>query len=370
MDNKIVTLADVCTAASSNIAQKDLSENCGEYPIYGASGFIKNVDFYKQDKPYLAIVKDGAGIGRVFMLPEYSSVIGTMQYILPNENVDIHFLYYVLTKLNLARYFSGATIPHIYFKDYKKECFSFPPLDEQRKIASVLDKVSDLIAKRRKQLDKLDELVKARFVEMFGDPESNPLSLPIVKIEEIFTVGSSKRIYQHEQTESGVPFLRIADLTEMIETGNNEPSLFISEEQYKDLQRGKYVPNSGDILVTARGTLGTCYIYKETDRFYFQDGMISWMYNMRQDVLAGYIYYLFRMHGFRKQFDSTIAGSTVNYLSIAMLKKLKVILPPICEQNKFMTFVERIDLSKSAIKKSLEKLELLKKALMQEYFGE
>lgn len=163
---------------------------------------------------------------------------------------------------------------------------------------------------------------------MFGAPESNPMKFPVVKMGELFTIGLSKRIYQNEQTKSGVPFLRIADLTEIIETGDNVPSLYISEEQFENLKQKGYVPTPGDILVTARGTLGACYIVKETDKFYFQDGMISWMYNIRQDVSSNYIYYLFHMPEFRKQFDSTIAGSTVSYLSIAMLKKLEVLLPP------------------------------------------
>uniref|UniRef100_UPI0030791D2E restriction endonuclease subunit S n=1 Tax=Anaerotignum lactatifermentans TaxID=160404 RepID=UPI0030791D2E len=162
-------LGDVCQKATSNIAQKDLENRNGEYEIYGASGFIKKVDFYQQENPYIAVVKDGAGIGRVMKLPAKTSVIGTMQYIIPNNDIDISYLAYAMENMNLAKYYTGATIPHIYFKDYQKEELPVPSLEEQRKIAAVLDKVSDLIAKRRQQLEKLDLLVKARFVEMFGD---------------------------------------------------------------------------------------------------------------------------------------------------------------------------------------------------------
>lgn len=166
-------LGDVCSKATSNIAQKDLDGRHGEYPIYGASGLIKAVDFYQQESPYIAVVKDGAGVGRVMKLPAKSSVIGTMQYIIPGKNVDIGYLAYAMENMNLAKYYTGATIPHIYFKDYQKEELPLPPLEEQRLIAVQLDKVSDLIAKRRVQLNKLDLLVKARFVEMFGDPVEN-----------------------------------------------------------------------------------------------------------------------------------------------------------------------------------------------------
>ena len=111
MSESYVTLGQICDKGSSNIAQKDLAEREGKYPIYGAAGFIKNVDFAHQKRPYIAVVKDGAGIGRVMKLPAYSSVIGTMQYIFPKENVDIDYLFYALQYMNLGKYFSGSTIP-------------------------------------------------------------------------------------------------------------------------------------------------------------------------------------------------------------------------------------------------------------------
>lgn len=366
---KYVTLGDVCKKGSSNIAQKDIENSNGTYAIYGASGYIKNVNFYHQDKPYIAVVKDGAGIGRTMLLPEKTSVIGTLQYLIPNDSISVKYLYYAVTYMNLSKYFTGATIPHIYFKDYQKELLPLPPMEKQQEIADSLEKVDAVIGLCNSIMEKMDVLVKSRFVELFGDPESNPMKLPVVKMGELFTIGSSKRIYQNEQTKSGVPFLRIADLTEIIETGDNVPSLYISEEQYENLKQNGYVPNPGDILVTARGTLGACYIVKETDKFYFQDGMISWMYNMCQDISCNYIYYLFHMPGFRKQFDSTIAGSTVSYLSIAMLKKLEVLLPPLSSQNEFAAFVREIDKSKFATQKALTETQQLFDSLMQKYFG-
>ena len=129
----MIQLGDICTKASSGIAQKDL-ENCdGVYPIYGASGLIKYVDFYQQENPYVAVVKDGAGVGRVMQLPAKSSVIGTMQYIIPNEGISVHYLAYAMEHMNLAKYYTGATIPHIYFKDYCKENLQSHTLNEQCK---------------------------------------------------------------------------------------------------------------------------------------------------------------------------------------------------------------------------------------------
>lgn len=162
-------LGDICKKGASSVAQKDLENHNGIYPIYGASGFIKNVDFYHQENPYVAVVKDGAGVGRVMKLPAKSSVIGTMQYIVPNDDMDTSYLAYVLEHMNLSKYYTGATIPHIYFKDYCNEIIPEHSKSEQHHIANTLDKVSNLISLRKQQLSKLDELVKSRFIEMFGD---------------------------------------------------------------------------------------------------------------------------------------------------------------------------------------------------------
>ena len=161
---KYVTLGEVCTKGSSNIAQKDIEQNNGSYGIYGASGYIKDVDFYHQDKPYIAVVKDGAGIGRTMLLPEKTSVIGTMQYLIPSDMVCVEYLYYAVTYMNLAKYFSGATIPHIYFKDYQKEKLPLLTIDEQRKISDNLRKIDRLIELCSGILQKLDVLVKSRSV--------------------------------------------------------------------------------------------------------------------------------------------------------------------------------------------------------------
>ena len=167
-----VTLGDVCEKGSSNLKQSDVINKTGAYPIYGAAGYLGNVDFYHQDKPYVAVVKDGAGIGRTTLHPAKSSVIGTMQYLLPKSNVLPEYLYYVVQYMHLEKYFTGATIPHIYFKDYKAEQFNLDAMERQKEIVASLQKVETFIKVRQQQLQKLDELVKARFDEMFADCKS------------------------------------------------------------------------------------------------------------------------------------------------------------------------------------------------------
>lgn len=284
--------------------------------------------------------------------------------ILPN-----YLYYYLLSqKANVSVLGRGVAQNNINMKMLKDFDVPLPPLDEQRRIAAVLDKVTDLIAQRRAQLDKLDLLVKSRFVEMFGDPEYNNKNWEIVPLSTVCSVGSSKRIYQNEQSPQGIPFLRISDLMNLINTGTLTTNLYIPEKKYKELQLKGQVPKSGDILVTSRGTLGQCYIIKDYDKFYFQDGMISWLSAFKDNITPLYLSYLFAMPGFHKQIDAMQAGSTVSYLSISMIKSLKVMVPNIKVQQDFTEFVKQMKNLEYFFTQGLRQLEMLKKALMQQYF--
>ena len=144
-----VKLGDVCERGTSNLKLSDVSEKNGEFSVFGASGYIGSVDFYQQGYPYVAVVKDGAGIGRAMLCPGKTSVIGTMQYLLPKDNILPKYLFYVVKYMNLEKYFTGATIPHIYFKDYKNEEFNFDFWERQVEIVSVLSKCEKLICVNR-----------------------------------------------------------------------------------------------------------------------------------------------------------------------------------------------------------------------------
>lgn len=253
--------------------------------------------------------------------------------------------------------------------DLKKLNILVPSLSDQHKIVATLDQVNDLITLRNQQLEQLDLLIKSRFVEMFGDPVKNEKGWIIKELQSISKVGSSKRFYQEELCNSGVPFLKIADILNKIDNKITEISTYISEEQYAELLKQNLVPKENDVLVTSRGTIGKCYIISKDDKFYFQDGMITWLSNFDKYLSPIFIYYSFMMNGIRNQINIMQAGSTVAYLSIAMIKKLNIIVPPLALQKQFADFVQQVDKAKASIKKSLEQFETLKKKLMQDYFG-
>ena len=360
----MVRLGDVCKKASSNIAQKDLEEHSGKYPIYGASGLIKHVDFYQQEQPYIAVVKDGAGIGRVMKLPAKSSVIGTMQYIIPNDTVDISYLAYAMEYMNLSKYFSGATIPHIYFKDYQKETLPLPALDEQRHIAATLDKVTDLISKRRQQLDKLDELVKARFVEMFGDPGGNPAKWKMERAEKHIDLLSGFPFDSTQYTQSGVNIC--GGLIIMPQRINwNDCKHWGSIVGYEE-----YSLQENDIVIALdRPWISDGFKIAMVDKEHLPALLIQRTARIRAvDVNQRYLMYCFMLGSFDAHCN--ITGSLVPHISPKDIKSFLIMIPPIELQNQFATFVEESEKTQTAISRSLEKLETLKKALMQEYFGD
>lgn len=353
-------LGDVCTKGSSSIAQKDLENHEGIYPIYGASGFLKNVDFFQQAKPYIAVVKDGAGVGRVMKLPAQSSVIGTLQYIIPNEGINISYLAYALEHMNLAKYYTGATIPHIYFKDYCQESMPVHSENEQKCIASVLDKVSGLISLCKQQLAKLDELVKARFVEMFGDPVLNTKGWecrPVIDECDCMVPGRDK-----PKTFTGdIPWITIEDLTVNGVTCQSKSGLGLTQDEIDEVNR-KTIPK-GSVIMSCVGNLGICSIAGKEMIINQQLHSFQCGERINNVFLMNYL-------GYRKDYmNKWASNTTVLYMNKSICNSIPVIIPPMDLQEQFATFVEQTDKSKVAVQQAMDKLETLKKALMQEYFG-
>ena len=345
------------------------SEN-GKYPFFTCAITPLKIDTYSYDCECVLVAGNGD-----LNVKYYSGKFDAYQrtYIIESKNKNNLFpryLYYFLEQYveTLRKESIGGVIKYIKLGNLTEAVIPLHPLTEQHRITALLDKVSDLIAKRRAQLDKQDLLVKAQFVEMFGDPETNPKQWPVLPMAKVCSVGSSKRIYQSEQCAKGVPFWRVSNLIELINTGTAMTDLYIPQERYNELKKQGQVPKAGDILLTSRGTLGQCYIVKKDDVFYFQDGMISWLYQYSENITPLYISYLFTMPGFRKQIESMQAGTTVSYLSIMMIKHLKVMLPSVSLQNEFTDFVKRADEFKLTLSMSLDKLIMLKNKLMEQYF--
>ena len=311
-----VKLEDVCERGTSNLKMSDVTDLSGNYPIYGAAGYIGNVDFYHQINPYVAIVKDGAGIGRAMLCPAQSSIIGTMQYLLPKKNILPRYLYYVVKYMHLEKYFTGATIPHIYFKDYKNETFNLEALERQKEIVTVLEKCEKVIEYRKRELNELDSLIKARFVEMFYEK-----GYPVLKWNDVFITTTGKLDSNASVEKGAYPFFTCSKELLRIDT--------YAFDQEALLLAGNNAAGKYDVKYYA----GKFNAYQRT---YVLSLKENWSYRLFQYQLEDKLEYL----------QQQSLGGLTKYLTLKQVTKSKV-----------------------AVQKALDETQILFDSLMQEYFG-
>ena len=340
-----VILDEVCERESSNLKQSDVINSNGGYPIYGAAGYIGNVDFYHQGNPYIAVVKDGAGIGRATLLPAYSSVIGTMQYLIPKSNVLPEYLYYVIRNMHLEKYYTGATIPHIYFKDYKKETFNLSSIEEQRKIVDILGKVERIIEARTLEMEQFNILIRARFVEMFGTLHDNQNEFDVVNIEDVCSLikdGTHQTPQYTEDKKNGYKFLSSKDvMSQKIDWSDIK---YIPVELHEKLY-ATVKPQRNDILMSKNGVNYGVAAVNDTDDIF--DIYVSLALLRPKEMIAPVFFRcVINNPETKRQFDSSIKGIGVPNLHLGEIKKTKVFLPPMELQRKFVDFVHQVDKSK------------------------
>jgi type I restriction enzyme S subunit len=166
-DWEVKKLGEVCIKKSSNISANTLVENEGEFKIYGAAGLLKKINSYQEEKAFIGIVKDGAGVGRIRRCEPKSSVLGTLDIIKPQKNVNTDFLFSLLERINFVKYIVGSTIPHIYFRDYKNQKLKLPSLPEQQKIANFLTSIDERIGKVSEEIGEMERYKKGLLQGMF-----------------------------------------------------------------------------------------------------------------------------------------------------------------------------------------------------------
>lgn len=191
----------------------------------------------------------------------------------------------------------------------------------------------------------------------------------MVAVGDVFTVKGPKRIHKEEWTGEGVPFYRVSNLSDLLEGRETSSDNYISRQRFEALQAERQVPTTGDVLVTARGTLGRCYVVKPNDEFYFQDGMITWLSDRSDRITLPYFLQAVQSQAFKRQYEGKSSGTTVAYMTIGQLAKYKLPLPPIALQREFAAFVEKVEKLKEVAKKSVEQMDTLYRAKLQEYFG-
>ena len=316
------------------------------------------------------LVGTRVGIGKVAI---NTVPMSTSQDIVSLINVDDtewdkRFLCKVISARNpyLLSQARGATIKGIKIDTLAKLEIPKIPLNEQRRIAAVLDKVSDLIAKRREQLAKLDELVKARFVEMFGEPDDNPMNWKVSELGNHLEIVGGYAFKSEGFVDSGVPVLRIGN----INSGRFLPVNMVYWPDDPVLVRYKMYP--GDLVMSLTGTVGkddygnVCILSDEYPEYYLNQRNAKLA--IRATLNKYYLSELLKFSKIKKRLTGISRGVRQANISNRDILALCVPIPPIELQGQFATFVKQTQKSKLTIQQSLDKLEVLKKALMQQYF--
>ena len=280
---------------------------------------------------------------------------------IPNGTCPVHpsYFYYFFNGRDWSKGTNRAVMGTTLNKATLSEIDVYvPSLTEQIRIAELLDKVDDLISKREQQLLALEDLVKSRFIEMFGDkgyPEDSLLNLCNI---------IDYRGKTPEKVEYGLPFITAKNIR--MHQMNLEPREYISKETYdKVMVRG--FPKEGDVVFTTEAPLGNvCRIPHFDTEFYIGQRIVTLQTEKLEPI---YLEYALSADDFKMKYMGKSSGSTVTGIRVRLLEQLTIPVPPLDLQNQFAAFVEQIDKSKFELKQSLEKLETLKKSLMQQYFG-
>lgn len=285
------------------------------------------------------------------------------------DKITSEWLYYLTTwkafRKEAERNMTGSAgqkrVPKTFLENY---VVNLPDIDTQKSENKILRKLDDLIFLRKQQLAKLDELIKARFVEMFGDPSNNPMGWKKQNFEDIALLITDGEHMTPQRTNKGIYLLSARNI--LNHTIQLDDVDYIDEEEYGRIAR-RIVPQQGDVLVSCSGSIGRCCVVPSELKFQMVRSVALIRFNNTINPI--FAEWLIATDELQKQIYTSATQSSQANLFQGKIRKLCGYVPPLSLQNQFAAFVERVDKQKQTVQQSLEKLELMKKALMQEYFG-
>lgn len=366
---KKVKLGEVCEILDSKrIPITASNRKAGVYPYYGANGIQDYVDNYIFDDELVLLAEDGGNFGSkdkpiAYRVSGKCWVNNHAHVLKAKPNINIEYLCYSLMFYDVSSLVNGATRQKLTQADMRKMEIPLPSLEEQKEIADRLDKVSVLIEKRKIQLSKLDQLIKSRFIEMFGDLMNNPKysGVPLGTICSPLSGGTpTTKISEYYQGD--IPWISTPYL------GNNHIDGSIAKAYITD----NAIKNSATHLIPANTIMFGIRVGVG------KSSIIDEPMCANQDIVAlmgidiGKYNLLFIKHtldSYQSHFDSIKKGATILGITTEDLKKVIIPVVGMELQNQFASFAEHTDRAKLAIQKSIDKLETLKKSLMQQYFG-
>lgn len=351
-DGKLI-LDDVVYVSKSKVAEQQylqtgdilICASSGSKELVGKAAFVDSVKNPMTFGAFCKVVRPQ---------PEYSEYLG-------------HYFNSPVYRRKISALSAGANINNIKNEHIDNLDIQLVDEKERREIITILNELNMLISLRKQQLFKLDELVKARFVEMFGDPVANIANWPIERLEKHLTIIGGYAFKSDGFRAKGIPVLRIGN----INSGYFQPTNMVYWHDDSTLERYKMHP--GDLVISLTGTVGkndygnVCILGNDYSEYYLNQRNAKLELN---ETLNGiYLSELLKFPQIKGRLTGISRGIRQANISNKDILSLPILIPPISLQKQFAAFVERVEWQKQTVQQSLEKLELMKKALMQEYFG-
>lgn len=388
MNYPMVRLGDICTVVSGSTPKSSIPEYWDGDIKWITPAELTEDSFIVEDsvrhitelgvqktglKPFPAgtvILSSRAPIGK-------TAIAGCEMYcnqgfknLICSDRIDCHYLYHFLSSKTeyLNALGRGATFKEISKGIVENIELPLPSKEKQTEISDQFAKINELIKLRKEQLSSFDELVKSRFIEMFGDITTGHYKFETRKLGEVAEVGSSHRVFTTEFVDEGIPFYRGTEIGELANGRKPENPYRITKEHYDKLACDETKPKIGDLLMPSICNKGQVWMVDTDEPFYYKDGRVLCISPNREVFNCKYLE-LFMREKTLVEYPKLGSGSTFAEFKIFLLKDIDILIPPLALQNQFAAFVEQTDKLKFEVKQGLEELETLKKSLMQQYFG-
>ena len=363
MKVKIGDLTKIKTGKlDANVSSED-----GKYPFFTCSKEPLKISTYSYDCECVLVAGNGD-----LNVKYYNGKFDAYQrtYIIEangSGKLYMPYLYYFMEDYidELRKQAIGGVIKYIKLANLTDALIELPSVDEQKSIVEILKKVKGILDKRNDEIRELDNLIKARFVEMFGDPVSNPYGYDKVALSDLADIKIGpfgSLLHKEDYIDGGHPLLNPSHIV----AGKVSPDdkLTISDEKYEELSA--YQLKTGDVVMGRRGEMGRCAVVPEDG---FLCGTGSMLIRTKGEVTADYIQKIISFPSFKKTIEDMAVGQTMPNLNVPIVSGFQIIKPPMEVQDRYYAFAEQVNKSKVAVQKALDETQILFDSLMQKYFG-
>lgn len=339
----------------------------GEYPVLGSGGIMRYANRYLYDGETVLLPRKGT-LNNIQYIKGKFWTVDTCYYTIINQDITHpYYLYRLLRTFDLSGLDSGASIPSMTSKTYYGIKVQLPPLRTQQKIASILSAYDNLIQNYKKQIEALQtaasELYKEWFVRFRFPGWKNakfengiPEGWKIERLGNLFEITSSKRVFEEDYVNEGIPFYRSKEIIELSNNQEITTELFISNELYAKFKNKFGVPKENDILITSVGSIGNSYQVRKDDIFYFKDGNLTWIKSSSKKALSKYLIYWLKSDLGKNTLISSTIGTSQSALTIEKLRAIKILVPEVNILEKFEQKISSFDIKIQILNKQITNL--------------